>query len=299
MVWVLLALLSAVLLGVYDIFKKISLKENAVIPILFFSCLTSALIFSPIIIYSYFGNPINPIFNFKSLPVVAYWLIVLKSFIVGSSWTMAYFAMKNLPITIVSPIRSSGPLWTLLGALFIFGEQLNFWQWTGIIITIVFYYLFGLSGLKEGISFRKNKWVIYMTLATIIGSISSLYDKYLIAHYNRIAIQAWYLVFMVPMLFIFLILIWYPKRKKYDPFQWRWTIPLIGICLSVADYVYFWSLSYSGSLIAIVSTMRRGSVIVSFTLGAILFKEKNIKLKALILLGILAGITIIVFAGHH
>ncbi len=299
MVWVLLALLSAVLLGVYDIFKKISLKGNAVIPILFLSCLTSALIFSPIIIYSYFGNPINPIFNFKSLPVVAYWLIVLKSFIVGSSWTMAYFAMKNLPITIVSPIRSSGPLWTLLGALFIFGEQLNIWQWTGIIITIVFYYLFGLSGSKEGISFRKNKWVIYMTLATIIGSISSLYDKYLIAHYNRIAIQAWYLVFMVPMLFILLIVIWYPNRKKYDPFQWRWTIPLIGICLSVADYVYFWSLSYSGSLIAIVSTMRRGSVIVSFTLGAFLFKEKNIKLKALILLGILAGITIIVFAGHH
>jgi len=138
-----------------------------------------------------------------------------------------------------------------------------------------------------------------MTLATIIGSISSLYDKYLVAHYNRLAIQAWYLVFMVPIIFLLLAFIWYPNRKKYDPFQWRYTIPLIGICLSVADYVYFWALSYNGSLIAIVSTMRRGSVIVSFTLGAILFKEKNIKLKALILLGIMAGIAIIIFGGKH
>jgi len=173
---------------------------------------------------------------------------------------------------------------------------MTFWQWFGLVLTIIFYYLFSMVGLKEGISFRSNKWVIYMTLSTIIGSISSLYDKYLVAHYNRLAMQAWYHVYMVPIMAIMLLLIWYPNRKKYDPFYWRWTIPMIGVCLTVGDFLYFWSLAYPGALIAIVSTIRRGSVIFSFSIGAVLFKEKNLKLKAIVLGGILLGIFIILLS---
>lgn len=295
MIWVFLAAISAALLGIYDILKKKSLNNNAVIPVLFFSSLTSACIFTPIVIYSLIGNPSeNSIFNFSAIPASAHLLFFIKSIIVGTSWTLAYFAIKNLPLTIVSPIRSSGPLWTLLGAILIFGEHLNYWQWIGLAITLFFYYLFSLSGIKEGISFRTNKWVLFMTLSTIVGSISSLYDKFLVAHYNRIAMQAWYHIYMVPLMLALLLIIWYPNRKKYTAFQWRWTIPFIGVCLTVADFIYFWSLSYPGSLIAIVSTVRRGSVLVSFSLGAIIFKEKNVKQKALILLGILLGIVIII-----
>jgi bacterial/archaeal transporter family protein len=298
MIWILLAVLSAALLGIYDLLKKKSLDANAVIPVLFFSVLTSVLIFTPIALYAYnTEHNASSIFNFKNITLTAHLLFFIKSIIVGSSWTLAYFAMKNLPLTIVSPIRSSGPLWTLLGALIIFGEHLNLWQWIGLVLTIFFYYLFGLSGLKEGISFRTNKWVMYMTLATIIGSISSLYDKFLVANYNRLAMQAWYHIYMLPLMFMLLMFIWYPNRQKYTLFRWRWTIPLIGVCLTIADFIYFWSLSYPGSLIAIVSTVRRGSVIVSFSLGAIIFKEKNIKQKAFILLGILLGIAIIILGG--
>jgi bacterial/archaeal transporter family protein len=302
MVWVVLALVSAFLLGIYDLLKKTSLKENAVIPVLFFSTLTSAIIFLPILLVGTFGNvsETSP-FHFHSVSWLFHIQIAIKSLIVGSSWVLAYFAVKNLPITIVSPIRSSGPIWTVFGALLIFGEQLNLWQWVGVILTIGFYYLFGLSGRKEGISFRTNKWVLYMTMATIIGSASGLYDKYLIsiAHYNRIQIQAWYHIYMVPLMLSLLLFIWYPNRHKYDVFKWRYTIPLIGICLTVADFIYFWSLSYPGALVAIVSTVRRGSVIISFSLGAIIFKEKNIKLKAFILVGILIGIAIIILGGKH
>lgn len=298
MIWVLLAAVSAALLGVYDFFKKKSLINNAVIPVLFFSTLTSAVVFTPLLIYALWGNHAgNSIFNFSTLPASAHLLFFLKSAIVTSSWVLAYFAVKNLPLTIVSPIRSSGPLWTLLGALFIFGEHLTLWQWTGLVITLFFYYLFGLSGLKEGISFRTNKWVLFMTLATLIGSISSLYDKYLITHYNRLAMQAWFHIYMVPLMLVLLLFLWYPNRKNYTPFQWRWTIPLIGISLTAADFIYFWSLSWPGSLLAIVATVRRGSVIVSFTLGAVVFKEKNIRQKAFLLAGILTGIVLIIFKG--
>lgn len=295
MIWILLAVLSAALLGVYDFFKKKSLSDNAVIPVLFFSTLTSAIVFTPVLLYALWGKHAEPsLFNFSALPASAHLFFFLKSVIVTSSWVLAYFAVKNLPLTIVSPIRSSGPLWTLLGAVFIFGEHLTLWQWTGLVITLFFYYLFGLSGLKEGISFKRNKWVLFMTLATLIGSLSSLFDKYLIAHYNRLAMQAWFHIYMVPLMLTLLMLLWFPNRKKYTPFQWKWTIPLIGICLTAADFIYFWALSCPGSLLAIVATVRRGSVILSFTLGAVVFKEKNIRQKAILLAGILAGIAIII-----
>ncbi|MCX7987546.1 MAG: DMT family transporter [Bacteroidales bacterium] len=300
MIWIILSILSAILLGIYDIFKKISLTRNAVLPVLFFSSLINALLFIPVLYIAYFTElPIQyPLFQFSTLTFSDHLFFALKSVIVGSSWTLAYYAMKYLPITIVSPIRSSGPLWTLLGAVLIFGEKLTFWQWMGLTITLIFYYLFSLSGKKEGISFRQNRWIFFMTLSTIIGSISSLYDKFLVAHYNRLAMQAWYHVYMVPLMLLLLVLIWYPTRHRFEKFEWRWSIPLISLCLTFGDFIYFWALSYSDSLIAIVSTIRRGSVVVSFTIGAMLFKEKNILLKGLILLGILAGIAIIVLSSN-
>ena len=221
-------------------------------------------------------------------------LILLKSVIVGSSWIFAFFALKYLPITIVAPVRASGPIWTLLGALTIFGEKLSFLQWTGLIITLIFYYLFSLAGRKEGINFLRNKWVLFIFLATLIGTVSSLYDKYLIAHYDRMAVQAWFSIYMIIVLLPVQAVLWFPGRKKYTSFQWRWTIPLIGVCLTVADFAYFYALTWDDSLIAILSVLRRGSVLISFTLGALIFKEVNIRHKALILAGILAGIIIII-----
>jgi transporter family protein len=300
MIWILLAFFSAFLLGIYEIFQKISLTQNAVLPVLFLSTLIDALLFLPVVILAYskgYSNT-NSLLSFSNLTFYDHCLLALKSLIVGSSWLLAYYAIKYLPITITGPIRSSGPIWTLLGALLIFGERLTFYQWIGLSITIVFYYLFSLSGQKEGISFKKNKWVLFMVFSTIIGSISSLYDKYLVAHYSRLAIQAWYYIYMVPIMLLPLLFIWYPNRYRTEKFEWRFTIPLISICLTAGDYLYFWSLSYPNSLIAVVSTIRRGSVIFSFSIGAFLFKEKNILRKGLILLGILIGIAIIIFTSE-
>jgi len=297
--WLVLGLMSAALLGCYDILQKVSLQENAVIPVLFFSALTGALIFIPLLILSKINPDASRFFWYiPDVTFQSHLFFMLKSFIVGSQWILAYFAIKNLPLTIVSPIRSSAPLWTLLGAIIIFGERLNTWQWIGLSTTILFYYLFSLAGLKEGISFRKNKWALFMTFATIIGSISSLYDKFLVLHFNRMAMQAWYEIYMVPYIGIVLLLFWVPGRQKTTLFKWKHTIPFIAVVLTLSDFLYFRGLAYPGALISIMTTLRRGSVIISFIMGAILFHEKNIKLKAFILLGILAGICLIMFKGN-
>jgi bacterial/archaeal transporter family protein len=300
-VWSILGVCSAVLLGFYDVLKKQSLRGNFVLPVLFIATVTGALIFFPILLLSHLNaNFIQvKLLYVPPIDLISHLLILLKSALVASSWIFAYFAFKHLPITIASPIRASGPLWTLLGALLIFGEHMNIFQWSGIIVTIIFYYIFSLAGKMEGINFRTNKWVLFIVTATILGSISALYDKYLVLKIGRMAVQAWYSQYLVLVLLPVLLVSKIRKQSSFLPVRWSWTIPLIGITLSVADFVYFYAIALPGALIAVISTLRRSSVLVSFIVGAAYFKDKNIGRKFLILLGILAGILLIVLGSQR
>lgn len=287
----------ALFLGTYDVFKKLSLNSNAVLPVLFFSTLTSATIFLPLILLStYFPDQLsNSIFFIPPAPIRQHGFFFLKSVIVTSSWIFTFFAVKHLPLTIVSPIRATGPIWTLFGAILIFSEHLTIIQWTGTAITLLFFYLFSLAGKTEGIHFSNNKWVVFLIAGTLLGSVSGLYDKFLIRNFNRMAVQAWSGIYQVGILIPVLLLLWYPKRHENTSFQWRWSIPMIGLFLVIADFLYFYALSLDGSLISVISALRRSGVIISFTLGAILFHEKNIQKKGWLLLGILTGVMILLF----
>ncbi len=293
--WALAGLLSAFFLGIYDIFKKTSLNDNAVIPVLFFSTVTSSVIFLPVVIGSQFYPDFFSHIGLYSptLSFIEHLQVLLKAFIVVSSWILAFFAIKHLPVTIYAPIRSTSPLWTLVGALIIFQERLNYLQWIGVTLTLLFFYFFSTAGKREGIEFRKNKWIFLIIGATILGSISGLYDKFIISRIDRIAVQGWFSFYQVAILLPVLGILWYPNRKKTTPFKWRWAIPLIGVTLVIADFLYFYALSLEGSMISMISALRRSAVLVTFTFGALLFKEQNLKQKGIYLLGILAGILLI------
>ena len=272
--WLALAFLSAFLLGFYDVSKKYSLRNNAVIPILFLNTLFCSLIFLPLAFRTPFGG----------WEVQRY--ILLKACIVLSSWLLGYIGIKNLPITIVGPINATRPVMVLVGALIIFGERLNLMQWAGVLLAILSFFLLSRSGKKEGIDFKHNRWILCTVGAAVLGAISGLYDKYLMATESglglpRLTVQCWYNFYQCIMMGAMLLLLWWPKRKESTPFKWRWNILLISVFLSVADYVYFYSLSLDGALISVVSMVRRSSVLVSFMLGALLFHEKNLRSKAI------------------
>ena len=272
--WLALAFLSAVLLGFYDVSKKHSLRDNAVIPILFLNTLFCSLIFLPLAFNTPFGG----------WEMQRY--ILLKACIVLSSWLLGYIGIKHLPITIVGPINATRPVMVLIGALLIFGERLNLWQWAGVLLAILSFFLLSRSGKKEGIDFKHNRWILCTVGAAVLGAISGLYDKYLMATEGglglpRLTVQCYYNFYQMGMMGVMLLLLWWTKRKEGTPFQWRWSILLISVFLSVADYVYFYSLSLDGALISVVSMVRRSSVLVSFMLGALLFHEKNLRSKAI------------------
>lgn len=297
--WLVLAFLSATLLGFYDAFKKKALQGNAVIPVLFLNTLFSSLIFLPFIVCSYQTSWLDhSIFHVVTGGWETHRYILLKSLIVLSSWVFGYFGMKHLPLTIVGPINATRPVMVLVGALLFFGEHLNLYQWIGVLLAVLSFLLLSRSGKKEGIDFKHDKWIYFIVLAAVLGAISGLYDKYLMASpedggvgLDRMIVQSWYNIYQCLMMGVMLLLLWYPTRHRNTPFHWHWSIVFISIFLSAADFVYFYSLSLPSAMISIVSMIRRGSVIVSFLFGAAVFHEKNLKSKfvdlALVLLGML------------
>jgi transporter family protein len=299
--WLILAFVSATFLGFYDTSKKAALKDNAVLPVLLLNTIFSTLIFSPFLIEhilgaGWFDGTIfdTSAYSCCELPVLrAHALVILKAFIVLSSWIFGYFGLKHLPLTLVGPINATRPVLVLVGATLLFGERLNAYQWAGVLLAILSTYMMSRAGKRENIDFKRDRWIWCVAAATIMGAISGLYDKYIMKSLGPMFVQSWFNFYQMIIMTIICGLIWYPKRKQTTPFHWTWAIPLISVFICIADFAYFSSLNNQESMISVVSLVRRGSVIISFLCGAILFKEKNLRAKALDLAIILLGMALI------
>lgn len=292
--WLYLAALSAAFLGFYDISRKKALRGNAVIPVLFFASLVEALLLLPIIFLSSISPDLLTRLGLFIPPFgpMAHFYCFIKAIIVAVLWLLGYFSMKHLPISIVTPIAASGPAWTLIGAMLLFGERLTAFQWTAFGVLFISYYIFSLVGSREGIVFHTNKWVIILFFAVIFGAGSGLFDKYLVhtLGISAVGIQVWFMMYTIPVLGFTLLTFWWPVRAKHTPFEWRWSIALIGFFLAIADVAYFKSLGYQDALLSLITAVRSGGVIISFLGGAFIFGENQIRHKAVALLGVLAGV---------
>ncbi len=288
--WLILAFTSAALLGLYDVAKKQAVKNNAVPTVLLLNTLFSSLLFLPVIISSEcdLGWFDATIFDVEPQPLRSHLLIILKSAIVLSSWIFGYFGIKHLPLTLVGPINATRPVLVLVGAMLLFGERLNTLQWIGVLLALVSIFMLSRAGKKEGIDFTHNRWILCVAAAAILGAASGLYDRYIMQELEPLFVQSWYNIYQLTMMAIAVMLI-HLLQPNRTPFHWSWAIPLISIFLSAADLAYFVALSNQEAMISVVSMIRRGSVVVSFACGAMLFREKNLRAKAIDLIFILAG----------
>ena len=288
--WLVLAFTSALLLGFYDVAKKQAVKDNAVPTVLLLNTLFSSLLFLPVIISSEFdlGWFGGSIFDVDPQPLRSHLLIILKSAIVLSSWIFGYFGIKHLPLTLVGPINATRPVLVLVGAMLIFGERLNAMQWIGVSLALVSIFLLSRAGKKEGIDFARNRWILCVAAAAVLGAASGLYDRHIMRELEPLFVQSWYNIYQLTMMAVAVTIIYLfqPSRAR---FHWSWAIPLISLFLSAADLAYFVALSNEEAMISVVSMIRRGSVVVSFACGAMIFREKNLRSKAIDLAFILAG----------
>ena len=287
--WLGLAFLSALFLGLYDVAKKQAVRDNAVAVVLLLTTTLSALLFAPVIVASLTdtGWFEGTMFDYGRQGLDMHLRVMLKAAITLSSWIFGYVGIKHLPLTIVGPINATRPVIVLLGALIIFGERLNALQWVGVVLAFISILLLSRAGKREGIDFVRNRYVLYVALAAVLGATSGLYDRYLLREMDAMFVQSWFSVYQAVMMAIVVGFMW--ARRVLPRFHWSWAIPLVTILLTIADMAYFVALSREESMVAVVSMIRRSSVVVSFASGALLFGEKNLRAKALDLVFILIG----------
>ena len=297
--WVVLSLVSAVLLGFYDIFKKQTVVNNAIIPVLFYSTLVSGLMFLPFVLLSRFkpyvldGDFMHK-FYIMPLNLQQHLFIVGKAAIIMASWMFSYSAMKNLPITVVGPVNQLRPAISVILLFLIFQEKLTWLQWTGVVLAIVSFYLMNRSGKLEGIHFKSNKWVYMLLASAVLVALSGVYDRFLLVGENAkispIAIQAWYSIYDFLMMAVLFFFIWLPKRKE-QLFEWRWGIVAMAVFVTFGDVVYLHALQLPDAIVVLIPLILYGvRLVVSFIYGIFGFKEQNIKSKIVPLLMVLAAL---------
>lgn len=294
--WVISALCSAAGLGVYDIMKKLSIRDNNVLIVLALNTLFGMILMSPVIVMQMADGS----FGFGG-NAGAHGLILIKSAIVLSSWLLGYFAIKHLPLTIQGPINASRPVMVLTGAVLIFGERLNLIQWCGIVLGFTSLFLISRIGAREGFSLKESRWLWMSIGAAVLGAVSGLYDKYLLKSYAPLDVQAWYSLYQFFIMggAILILRKLMPKAAGVAaPFRWRWTISLIAVFLTAADMAYFYSLSVDGSMISVVSMIRRGSVVIPFIYGVAALHERNIKAKSVDLAILIASLLLLVIGSR-
>jgi len=297
--WMYLGLLAALFLGLHNLCKKHAVQGNEVFPVLLGTIVAGFLLILPF----YLGSLIYPEyfkeigFYITSISLKTHGFIAIKSMIMASSWVLAYQALKHLPITIVTPIRSAGPFFTFIGAIFIYNESPSFWQWIGFFLIILSVLMYSKIGKKEGINFKKNKWIFAIIGATFLGASSGLYDKFLIQSLtlNPQTLQFWFCFYTIVILLIILAITWFPYQEKRKVFKFRWSIPAVGILLQTADYFYFKALQDPDALIMLLSAIKRSQILIAVVVGGLLFKEQNKRKKLVPLFGILLGVFFILY----
>lgn len=279
-----------------------SVTDNAVLPVLWIST-TGGLVF---VLPLFLISRINPALAQEAkifipeLSVTSHLLLAAKSLLMAASWYLAFHALKHLPITIVSPIRSAGPFFTLLGAILIYGENPLPLQWLGFAFIILSMLMYSKVGKLEGIDFLRNRWIFAIIFATFLGACSGLYDKYLVQNcgFDAQTVQFWFSWYIVLILGVFLLLQQLIVGNSWKGFKWRWSVPMVGVLLMASDFLYLRALQQEGTLIVLLSALKRSQIFISVFVGGMIFKEKNKMKKIVPLLGVVIGLALILYAEH-
>ncbi len=281
--WLLLAVLSAILLGLYDVAKKQALRKNGVLTVLLVATAFSTLFLCPFL---------------RVGPLKDHLQLLLKAVLVTASWVSGLAALKLLPLTTVSTFKGSRPVFVVLFSVLIFGEKLDWMQWLGVAIVLGALFLLGHTSRKDAPAKVRRVGFIYLGISILTGVASALYDKHIMSALEPLFVQSWTNLFITLLLALCVLvrrLVCHSERSEESapPFRWDWTLLLVAVLITGADMLYFFSLKQPDALLSIISTVRRTSIIVTFVCGALLFREGNIREKSLNLLMMAAGLALL------
>ena len=281
--WLWLSVLSAVLLGIYDVAKKQALKRNGVYWILLSATALTAVFLSPCLSHGSLSDHLS---------------LVLKAVLVSTSWVSGLFALQHLPLTTVSTIKASRPMFVLIFSIILFGERLNLLQWLGVAVVMTALFLSTRSKRHDSDKATTAKGMTCMIISVLAGSASALYDKHILQHLQPLFVQSWTNIYITILLAIVLLVQYLGDKEGFQRFTWDWRILLIAVLITASDMMYFFSVKDPDALLSVISMIRRSSVVITFFFGVVMFKEGHAKDKALDMALMMVGITLLLFGSQ-
>ena len=279
--WLWLTVCSALLLGIYDVFKKQALKRNGVYWILVGSTGLTTLFLSPFL---------------SAISLHDHLCILIKAVLVSASWVSGLIAMKHLPLTTVSTIKASRPMFVVIFSIILFGERLSPLQWLGVAIVMAALFLSSRSKRHETDKANSAKGMVAMVVSVLSGAASALYDKHIITGFEPLALQSWTNLYITALLALILLIQYLADKEHFQGFAWDWRILIIAVLITAADAAYFFAIKDPDALLSVISIIRRCSVLVTFLGGALILKEGQIRDKALDMVLMMAGVGLLLYA---
>ena len=295
MTWVALGLFAGLVLGTYDFLTKLALCEKSVLDVVVLSSALGAFLWLTFLLAPATAAPALQPWGLYPAPLG--WreqaLVLPKSLMMVATWVLSYYAVKALPLSISAGVRASGPLWTAAGAIVLLGEQLTWWQWLGLAVSMLSYCLFSRIGSREGIRFHRDGWVLCMLAATLLSSANALYDKHILAglRLDLAAVQAWSALQRGVIALALLPWVWRSVSLR-GLFTRHWAVPAIALAYLAAEYLYLAAVQTEGAMISVIAVLRRSNLVMVFALGALFLRERFIAQKSLAIAGVLAGIVL-------
>ena len=279
--WLWLTVCSALLLGIYDVFKKQALKRNGVYWILVGSTGLTTLFLSPFL---------------SAISLHDHLCILIKAVLVSASWVSGLIAMKHLPLTTVSTIKASRPMFVVIFSIILFGERLSPLQWLGVAIVMTALFLSSRSKRHETDKKASARGMVCMIISVLSGAASALYDKHIIKGFEPLALQGWTNLYITALLALILLVQYLADKEHFQGFAWDWRILLIAVLITAADAAYFFAMKSPDAMISVITVIRRCSVLVTFLGGALILKEGHIRDKALVMVLMMAGVGLLLYA---
>lgn len=277
--YIVVALISAMFLGCYDVLKKVSLKQSNIYEVLFFYCLSG------------FGISLLFIGNNFSITLVDSLFVLLKSLIIVVNWLLVIKCLKKLDVSIVVGFSLVNTIFTIFGAALFFKEKITLVHLLSLFF--IFLGIFMIAKLeKKQEKERDNRYIVLLLLANVLASCSAFVDKYML-NYLHIANNEVLILFLLFNSVIYGVIYLYKNKKiEFKKLKSNYFLILAGASIALADITYYYALTLDKGDISIVSIVRKSSVIIATLLASIFLKEKHLLKKLGILTIMLIGVVL-------
>lgn len=288
-IWVGLILIYGIFKGLREALKKKAMSTNSVIEVLIFYTFFAFLMIIP------FSH------NIFDVSLKFHVAIFLKSSIIFVAWMCALNSIKRLPLSVYSVMDMSRVLFSILLGVLLLGERIGVLQGIGIVLVIAGITLVNLKS-KQSSTDRPTKLVIILVLIScLLSSVSSIMDKWILSTQGArfflggetitsSQLQLWYMLYLT-LLYVAYALI---KREKINVKKcitcpWIWILSLLFV---VADRALFAANSSPDSTVVVMTLIKQSSVLVTISMGKIMYKEQHILYRILCAALIISGIVL-------